>query len=274
MKIKSHIDGNAYEVVAAGICLVVTDGDQQPTTILLYMRHGDVPIQKDDVNFPCGGLNPDESIYRGAARELYEECMSLEHRESITQKLFVGAIRDALVAAKAPVFIGKEPIDNNVVGMVGLRVSRKSKLYRNYISKLAESDRLEDYTSDSGANEGIPRWVEVSYDWEWQLFNSRYGIYNKAFVHWMQFNNRRTYEYLNAIRTSCLPHFDLGQTSEVTRPFYEPKKKFVQRWSILSKAEDPTFNRGEPTALGGYVCPLWMMPGNTPKFPDTEKEMK
>ena len=180
---------------AAGICLQLVDDTQPPWLLstLLYKRHGDVPGQKDDVNFPCGGIQPGESPWDAAVRELYEECMPDKHRKEITIERFTShffflAYENRTVHGRVnKMFISTDPVDKNVVVMWHVMVPLNSSCYKNVVSKLAESSKLEDYTSDTGALEGLPFWqpAVTAGDWRAALCKSRYGEYNRAVLQWL-----------------------------------------------------------------------------------------
>ena len=212
MKIKSNSNDKTYDVAAAGICLVVYDflgqSHQECGKILLYKRHGDGADGNHSASFPCGGMEPGETLYQAAARELYEECMPTDQRLTINKAKFVEVFTDHLNRKPRlkSVFFGIEPVENQAVGMIGLMVDRHSDLFKDYLSKLGSSQRLEDYADGSGVSEGVPFWVDTRSDWAVMLEASTYGVYNQAFLYCTYFLNLAIYTRLH----SGLPFTDIN----------------------------------------------------------------
>jgi len=179
------------KITAAGVCLMVAGNGTDPAATLLYLRHGDEPSPKDNLSIPCGGVQHDEEPYSAAVRELYEECMPNSHRMEFSFEkfksdlnmaaLYSGAVTDDVVRS----FIGREPVDGNLVLIVFIPLSRKAFEAYASLTKLGSSNKLEDYSSDTGAHEGIPVWFDYTQDWKTRLRNSRYGEYNSAFLQWL-----------------------------------------------------------------------------------------
>lgn len=188
-----HVDsGNSHEkITAAGVCLMVAGKGTDPATTLLYLRHGDEPSLKDSLSIPCGGVQHDEEPFSAAVRELYEECMPTDHRVEFSFEKFKSDLKMAALYSEASTgdlvrgFIGREPVEGNLVLIVLVPLSRKAFEAYDSLTKLGASDKLEDYSSDTGAHEGIPVWLDYTHDWKTRLRNSRYGEYNSAFLQWL-----------------------------------------------------------------------------------------
>lgn len=179
------------KITAAGICLMVSASGTEPAVTLLYLRHGDEPSLKDNLSIPCGGVQHDEEPFSAAVRELYEECMPNPHRVEFSFEKFKTDLNMAAIYSEATTgvevrhFIGREPVEGNLVLIAFIPLSRKAFESYASLTKLGASNKLEDYSSDTGAHEGIPVWLDHTHDWKTRLRNSRYGEYNSAFLQWL-----------------------------------------------------------------------------------------